>query len=152
MGESLINYWGAHQFCGHSAGSRPHGKVHPLTLELLRDVGLPTEGLRSKSWTEFAAPGARPLDFVFTVCDNAAREVPPSWPGQPVTAHWGVDDPAALNFTQVETWLAFSQAFKALENRVKLFANLPIATLTRSSLQAWADAIGNANPDDADTV
>ena len=152
MGESLINHWGAHQFRGYSAGSRPSGKVHPLALELLSDMQLPTEGLRSKSWAEFAAAGARPLDFVFTVCDNAAREVPPSWPGQPVTAHWGVDDPAAVNFTEVEMWLAFSQAFKVLENRVKLFANLPIATLTRSNLQAWADAIGNAKPDDADGV
>jgi arsenate reductase len=152
MAESLINYWGAHQFRGYSAGSCPKGRIHPLALEILRDMQLPTDGLRSKSWTEFAAPGARPLDFVFTVCDNAAREVPPSWPGQPITAHWGVDDPAAVNFTEVEMWLAFSQAFKVLENRVKLFADLPIATLTRLNLQAWADAIGNAKPDDADRI
>jgi arsenate reductase len=152
MGESLINYWGAHQFRGYSAGSSPRGKVHPFTLELLTDMQLPTDGLRSKSWTDFAAPGARPLDFVFTVCDNAVRESPPSWPGQPVTAHWGVDDPAAANSTEVEMWLAFSQAFKLLEIRVKLFANLPVATLTRSNLQAWADAIGRARPDDADGV
>jgi len=149
IGESLINYWGAHQFRGYSAGSSPKGKVHPLTLELLTDMHLPTDDLRSKSWTEFAAQGARPLDFVFTVCDNAAREVPPSWPGAPVRAHWGVDDPAAVNFTEVEMWLAFSQAFKVLETRVKLFANLRIATLTPLNLQAWADAIGNAKPDDA---
>jgi arsenate reductase len=152
IGESLINYWGAEQFRGYSAGSSPTGKVHPLTLELLADMQLPTDGLRSKSWIEFAAPGARPLDFVFTVCDNAAREAPPSWPGEPVRAHWGVDDPAAGNFTEVESWLAFSQAFKVLETRVKLFANLPIATLTRLNLQAWADAIGNATPDDAYAV
>ena len=152
MGESLINHWGADQFRGYSAGSSPKGKVHPLTLDLLTDMQLPTEGLRSKSWIEFAAPGARPLDFVFTVCDSAAREVAPSWPGQPVKAHWGVDDPAAANFTEVEMWLAFGQAFKILENRVKLFANLPIATLTRLNLQAWADAIGNAKPDDPDGV
>jgi arsenate reductase len=149
MGESLINYWGAHQFRGHSAGSSPKGKIHPLTLELLTDMQLPTDGLRSKSWIEFAAPGARPLDFVFTVCDNAAREVPPSWPGEPVRAHWGVEDPAALNFTEAEMWLAFSQAFKVMETRVKLFANLPVASLTRLNLQAWVEAIGNAKPDDA---
>jgi len=149
MGESLINYWGADQFRGYSAGSSPKGKVHPLTLELLTYMQLPTDGLRSKSWIEFATPGARPLDFVFTVCDNAAREVRPSWPGEPVRAHWGVDDPAAVNFTEVQRWLAFSQAFKVLETRVKLFANLPIATLTRLNLQAWADTIGNAKPDDA---
>lgn len=152
LGESLINYWGAHQFRGYSAGSRPKGRLHPLTLELLSDMQLPTDGLRSKSWAEFAAPGARPLDFVFTVCDNAARDVAPSWPGQPITAHWGVDDPAAVNSTEAETWLAFSQSFRVLETRIKLFANLPIATLTRSNLQAWASAIGNARPDDADGV
>jgi arsenate reductase len=149
MGESLINYWGAHQFRGYSAGSSPKGKVHPLTLELLADMQLPTNGLRSKSWSEFASPGARHLDFVFTVCDNAAREVPPTWPGKPVRAHWGVDDPAALDFTEAEMWFAFTQAFKIMETRVKLFANLPIASLTRLNLQAWADAIGNAKPHDA---
>jgi arsenate reductase (thioredoxin) len=148
IGESLINYWGAHQFRGYSAGSSPRGKVHPLTLGLLTDMQLPTQGLRSKSWIEFVSPAARPLDFVFTVCDHAAREIPPKWPGEPVRAHWGVDDPAAVNFTQVEMWLAFSQAFKVLETRVKLFANLPIATLTRLNVQAWADAIGNAKHDD----
>jgi arsenate reductase len=148
MGESLINYWGAHQFRGYSAGSSPKGKVHPLTLELLTDMQLPTDGLRSKSWSEFASREARPLDFVFTVCDSAAREVPPSWPGKPMRAHWGVDDPAALNLTEAEMWLAFRQAFKVMETRVKLLANLPIASLTRLNLQAWADAIGNAQPDD----
>jgi arsenate reductase len=148
MGESLINYWGAHQFRGFSAGSSPKGEVHPLALELLTDMQLPTDGLRSKSWSEFASCRARPLDFVFTVCDSAAREVHPSWPGEPVRAHWGIDDPAALNFTQAEMWLAFSQAFKVMETRVKLFANLPIASLSRNNLQAWADAIGRAKPDD----
>lgn len=152
MAESLLNYWGEHQFRGYSAGSRPKGRVHPLALEVLTDVQLPTDGLRSKSLTEFAAPGSRPLDFVFTVCDKAAREVPRSWPGQPITAHWGVADPAAVRSTEVETWLAFSQAFKVLQNRVKLFANLPIASLTRLNLQAWADAIGNAKPEDSNGV
>ena len=110
---------------------------------------LPTDGLRSKSWNEFASREARPLDFVFTVCDSAAREVPPSWPGKPVRAHWGVEDPAALNLTEAEMWLAFREAFKIMETRVKLFANLPIATLTRLNLQAWAEVIGNAKPDGA---
>lgn len=150
MGESLINYWGAHQFCGFSAGSRPRGKVHPLTLELLTDMQLPTGELRSKSWIDFAGPGAPPLDFVFTVCDKAARETPPSWPGEPVRAHWGVDDPAAVNLTEAERWSAFSQAFKLLEIRVRLFSNLPVAALSRLHLQAWADAIGSATPDHAD--
>jgi arsenate reductase len=149
MGESLINYWGAHQFHGYSAGSRPKATVHPLTLELLADMQLPTEGLRSKSWLEFATPEVRPLDFVFTVCNDAAREVPPRWQGEPIRAHWGVDDPAALNFTEAERWSAFSQTFKILETRVRLFANLQIASLTRLHLQAWVDAIGNATPDDA---
>jgi arsenate reductase len=149
MAESLINYWGAHQFRGYSAGSSPNGKVHPLTLELLTDMQLPTDGLRSKSWIEFAGPRARPLDFVFTVCDNAAREVAPTWQGEPVRAHWGVDDPAALNVTEAEMWSAFSHAFKVMETRVKLFANLPIASLTRLNLQARVSAIGNAKPDDA---
>ena len=106
MGESLINYCGAQQFPGYSAGSSPKGMAHPLTLELLTDMQLPIDGLRSKSWIEFAAPGARPLDFVFTVCDDAAREVHPNWPGEPVRAHWGVDEPAAVNFTDVEMWSA----------------------------------------------
>jgi protein-tyrosine-phosphatase len=148
MSESLMNYWGKEQFRGFSAGSHPRGQVHPLTLELLSDLQLPTEGLRSKSWTEFARPGAQPLDFVFTVCDTAARELPPRWPGTPVTAHWGVDDPETIRALEVERWLAFSQTFKVLENRIKLFAGLPVATLSRGNLQAWADTIGRAAPED----
>ena len=152
IAEAILNSKGSPTFKAYSAGSFPKGRVHRAALKQIESATMPTDGLRSKSWSEFAAPGARPLDFVFTVCDNAAREVHPSWPGDPVRAHWGVDDPAAVNFTEVEMWLAFSQAFKVLENRVKLFANLPIAALSRLNLQAWADAIGNAKPDGADGV
>ena len=109
---------------------------------------LPTAGYRSKDWNEFSQPGAPRLDFVFTVCDNAARETPPRWPGIPVTAHWGVDDPATPHATEVERWMAFSQAFRVLENRIRLFAGLPVASLSRLNLQAWAETIGRAAPED----
>jgi arsenate reductase (thioredoxin) len=110
MAEALINQWGRGKFRGFSAGSRPKGEVHPIALELLKKMNFPTESLRSKGWNEFAAPGALALDFVFTVCDNAAGEVCPYWPGQPMTAHWGVPDPAAVEGSEVEQWLAFRSA------------------------------------------
>jgi len=152
LAESLINYWGKGRFRGYSAGSHPKGQVHPIALELLKQLRLPTDPLRSKSWDEFAMPGAPPLDFVFTVCDNAAGEVCPYWPGQPMTAHWGVEDPAAVEGTDAERWAAFRQAFKVLENRIKIFASLPIATLDRIRLKAEVDAIGTAQPDGADAT
>jgi arsenate reductase len=142
LAESLINLWGRGRFKGYSAGSHPKGAVHPFALELLKQVKLPTEGLRSKSWDEFAAPGAPPLDFVFTVCDNAAGEACPYWPGQPVTAHWGVPDPAAVEGSDADKWVAFRAAFQALENRIKLFTSLPIATIDRMTLKEHLDAIG----------
>jgi protein-tyrosine-phosphatase len=142
IAESLIQQWGRGKFRGFSAGSHPKGEVHPIALELLKKMNLPTEGLRSKSWDEFAAPGAPPLDFVFTVCDNAANEICPYWPGQPMTAHWGVADPAALAGTEVEKWLAFRTAFKTLDNRIKIFTSLPLASLDRIKLQERLDAIG----------
>jgi arsenate reductase len=145
LGEALINHWGRGKFVGYSAGSSPKGNVHPIALELLRQLNMPTEGLRSKSWDEFAAPGAPPLDFVFTVCDNAAGESCPYWPGQPMTAHWGVEDPAAVEGTDTEKWLAFRTAFRELENRIKVFTALPIRTLDRAPLQARLDEIGR-NP------
>jgi arsenate reductase len=142
LAESLINHLGHGRFKGYSAGSHPKGAVHPIAIELLKNANLPTEGLRSKAWDEFAAPGAPPLDFVFTVCDNAAGEACPYWPGQPVTAHWGVPDPAAVEGSDTDKWVAFRAAFQALENRIKLFTSLPIATIDRMTLKEHLDAIG----------
>ena len=142
LAESLTSHWGRGRFRGLSAGSHPRGTVHPIALELLGQMRLPTAGLRSKGWDEFAAPGAPPLDFVFTVCDRAAGEVCPYWPGQPMTAHWGVPDPAAVEGSQTQKWLAFRTAFEALENRIKIFTSLPIASIDRLKLQQHLDAIG----------
>ena len=142
LAESLISHWGRGRFRGLSAGSHPRGTVHPIALELLRQMRLPTTGLRSKSWDEFAVPGAPPLDFAFTVCDRAAGEVCPYWPGQPMTAHWGVPDPAAVEGPETQKWLAFRTAFKALENRIKIFTSLPIDSIDRLKLQQHLDAIG----------
>jgi len=142
LAESLVNHWGGGRFRGYSAGSHPRGTVHPITLELLEKLNLPTAGLRSKSWDEFAAPGAPPLDFVFTVCDNAAAETCPYWPGQPMSAHWGVPDPAAVEGAEADRWIAFRDAFRTLENRIRIFANLPLASLDRIRLQDQLNAIG----------
>ena len=140
--EALINQWGRGKFQGLSAGSHPKGAVHPMALQLLERLNFPTEGLRSKSWDEFAAPGAASLDFVFTVCDNAAGEACPYWPGQPMTAHWGVPDPAAVEGSDAEKGAAFRNAFHALDNRIKIFTSLPLASLDRIRLQERLDAIG----------
>ena len=118
--------------------------MHPIAIALLQQLELPTAGLRSKSWDEFAAPGAPPLDFVFTVCDNAAGEVCPVWPGQPMTAHWGVPDPAAVEGTDAEKWQAFRQALRALESRIQLFISLPIAALDKMTLKSRVEAIGQS--------
>ena len=142
LAEQLLNHWGGGTFRGFSAGSHPKGEVHPIALELLRHLKLPTQGLRSKSWDEFAAPAAPTMDFVFTVCDNAAGEVCPFWPGQPMTAHWGVEDPAAVQGSDTDKWLAFRKAFRELESRIKIFTSLPIRSLERTKLQARIDAIG----------
>jgi len=141
LAERIISQWGRGRFRGFSAGSHPNGVVHPIALELLEKMNLPTEGLRSKSWDEFAAPGAPPLDFVFTVCDNAAGEVCP-WPGHPMTAHWGVPDPAAVEGSEPQRWVAFRAAFNALENRIKILTSLPLASIDRMKLQERLDAIG----------
>lgn len=145
LAEVLMNHWGRGRIRAFSAGSHPKGSVHPLALELLERMNLPTAGLRSKSWDEFAQPGAPKLDFVFTVCDNAANEVCPYWPGQPMTAHWGVPDPAAVQGSEAEKWAAFRGAFRMLDNRIKLFASLPLASLDRIKLQERLDAIGKAS-------
>lgn len=142
LAEALIRHWAAGKFVGFSAGSYPKGEVHPLALEFLRHMRLPTTGLRSKSWDEFAVPGAAHLDFVFTVCDNAAGEVCPTWPGQPMTAHWGVEDPAAVEGTDAQKWQAFKQAYTTLEARIKLFTSLPVRSLERIKLQEQLDSIG----------
>lgn len=142
LAESLVNHWGHGKFRGFSAGSFPKGQVHPLAIDLLRRMALPTEGLRSKSWDEFAAAGAPPLDFIFTVCDNAAGEVCPAWPGKPMTAHWGIADPAAVEGTESDKAFAFRKAFKEMETRIKLFMGLPMSSLDRMKLQEALRAIG----------
>jgi protein-tyrosine-phosphatase len=144
LAESLVNHWGRGKFRGFSAGSHPKGQVHPLAVELLHRMNLPTEGLRSKSWDEFAAPGAPSLDFIFTVCDNAAGEVCPVWPGKPMTAHWGIADPAAVEGTGAEKAFAFRKAFKEMETRIKLFTSLPIGSLDGMKLQARLGEIGKS--------
>jgi arsenate reductase len=148
IAEALINQWGRGKFQGFSAGSHPKGTVHPIALELLEHMKLPTEGLRSKSWDEFAALGAVPLDFVFTVCDNAAGEVCPYWRDQPMTAHWGVPDPAAVEGSEIEQWLAFREAFRLLDNRIRIFTSLPLASLDRIKIQERLDANGAAQSPD----
>jgi arsenate reductase len=150
LAESLLNHWGLDRFRGFSAGSFPRGAIHPCALKLLHSLELPTEGLRSKSWNEFAKPGAPVMDFVFTVCDQAAGEVCPVWPGQPLTAHWGMPDPAAVDDSDVEQWHAFRDTFRSLENRIKVFTSLPFASLDRMSLARQVEAIGRMQPDEAE--
>lgn len=146
LAESLVTHWGRGRFRGFSAGSQPAGKVNPYAIALLERMKLPVEGARSKSWDELAAPGAPALDFVFTVCDNAAGEVCPVWPGQPMTAHWGVDDPAAVSGSDFDKTQAFRRAFNALEHRIKVFTSLPIASLDRLKLKQRLDEIGREGP------
>ncbi len=142
LGEAILNKIGKGKFNAYSAGSMPKGAVNPHSIALLERLGYPTCDLRSKSWDEFARPGAPPLDFVFTVCDNAANEVCPVWPGQPMTAHWGIPDPAAATGSETQIAHAFRDAFKLLQRRIELFANLPVKSLDRMSLQKHLNAIG----------
>jgi protein-tyrosine-phosphatase len=142
MAECAIERWGKGKFHGFSAGSHPRGELHPLTLELLRELNYETAGLRSKSWDEFARPGSPQLDFVFTVCDQAAGEVCPVWPGQPITAHWGVEDPAAFAGTGAAQRRFFMRIYLELESRIKIFTSLPIDSLDRFTLEARAREIG----------
>ena len=142
LAEVLLNHWGKGRFRAFSAGSFPKGAVHPMALEQLAAAGLPTAGLRSKSWSEFAGPGAPVMDFVFTVCDQAASEVCPVWPGQPMTAHWGVPDPAAVEGSEAGRRQAFRMGFRALEARIKLFTSLRVEALDRLSLKRRVDEIG----------
>ena len=142
MAEALLNSLGRGRFKAYSAGSHPRGKVHPVALELIEKHRLPAEDLRSKNWDEFAPPGAPRMDFVFTVCDNAAGEACPVWPGQPVTAHWGIPDPALASGTSEEQRRAFVTAFMQLRTRIGLLVNLPLASLDRLSLQKKLEEIG----------
>ncbi len=142
MAEAIMNFRGKENFTAYSAGSHPSGKVRSEALRQLRSAGLPTEGLRSKAWDEFSQPGAPKLDFVFTVCDNAANEVCPVWPGQPLTAHWGVPDPAAVRGSEQEVERAFRNAYFMLDRRIGLFLSLPLASLDELTIKREIDKIG----------
>lgn len=144
LAECILNRAGAGRFMAYSAGSTPSGSVHPRTLELLQRLGFETGTLRSKSWNEFAGPQAPRMDFVFTVCDRAARETCPVWPGQPMSAHWGIADPAGVEGNDAERALAFAEAFRMLRNRIEAFVNLPMSSLDRLSLKQELDRIGAA--------
>jgi len=147
MAESILNHVGAGRFRAYSAGSHPTGKVNPFALELLRASRMHVDGLESKGWEEFAKADAPPLDFVFTVCDDAAGEVCPVWPGQPVTAHWGVPDPAAVTGSDDEKHRAFSEACHLLVNRIRIFTSLPLAKLDHLVLKKKLDDIGKNLPE-----
>jgi arsenate reductase len=142
LAEKLLEHWGKGRFRTFSAGSHPNGKVNPYTIKTLKNLNISTAGLQSKSWDEFATKDAPALDFVFTVCDNAAGEVCPHWPGQPMTAHWGVEDPAAVKGTEAEIMTAFSKTANLLRNRIQLLTALPIASLDSMKIKIEIDKIG----------
>jgi arsenate reductase len=142
LGEAILNKIGAGRFRGYSAGSQPKGEVNPFAIRVLKSYDCPTEGLRSKSWDEFAAPGAPVMDFVFTVCDSAAGESCPFWPGTPFKAHWGIDDPAAVEGTDLEKERAFVAAYNYMLRRISAFTSLPVDSLDRLAMQTRLDAIG----------
>lgn len=142
IAEAILNRLGAGRFKAYSAGSQPSGKVHPFALDLLRQLNYDTSSLRSKTWEEFTAPDAPDLDFVFTVCDNAANEVCPVWPGQPISAHWGLPDPSGAEGNDSERHFAFADTHRMLYQRISIFTNLPLASLDKLSLQKRLDDIG----------
>ena len=142
MAEAILNKVSAGRFHAYSAGSQPKGRVHPETIRLLRSLGYDTSALRSKSWDEFTAPGAPEFDFVFTVCDNAVAETCPLWPGQPMTAHWGVPDPAEATGNDAEVALAFKDAYRMLNQRIGIFTSLPLRSLDQLTLQEKLKDIG----------
>lgn len=146
LAEAILNREGQGRFKAFSAGSYPKGAVHPYSLQLLKAMNHDTSFARSKSWNEFAGPGAQTMDFVFTVCDDAANETCPLWPGQPMTAHWGVPDPAAVKGTDAEMHLAFADAYRMLSNRISIFVNLPMASLDKLALQRRLHEIGQRMP------
>ena len=145
IAEAILNRAGAARFKAYSAGSQPKGVVNPHALSLLRKLGYDVSDLRSKSWDEFAKPGAPEFDFIFTVCDNAANEVCPIWPGHPMTAHWGIPDPAAVAGTESEIALAFADAYRMLNNRIELLLSLPLASLDKLALQRRLREIGKTD-------
>ncbi len=149
MAEAILARFGAGKFNAYSAGSFPKGAVHPRAIELLKRLNVKTDQFRSKSWDEFTGPSAPPLDFVITVCDNAAGEVCPIWPGQPISAHWGIPDPAAIEGSAAEIGAAFADAYARLQNRITIFVNLPFEALDRLTLQRRLDGIGAASDDGA---
>jgi protein-tyrosine-phosphatase len=149
MAEAILNRAGQRSFRAFSAGSQPKGQIHPYTLDLLRNLHYDTSNMRSKRWLEFSQPDSPKLDFVFTVCDNAAGEACPHWPGKPMTAHWGVPDPAAAMGNEAEVRFAFANALRMLTNRINIFVSLPIAKLDKLSLQKQLDAIGKTKDADA---
>ncbi|HVZ00760.1 MAG TPA: arsenate reductase ArsC [Dongiaceae bacterium] len=149
LAEAILDREGKGKFVAYSAGSHPKGEIHPFALDLLKKMNYPIGKFRSKSWDEFAQPGAPEMDFVFTVCDNAANEVCPIWPGQPMTAHWGVPDPAAAEGSEAERRLAFADAYRQLNNRISIFTSLPIQSLDKLSLQKRLDEIGRKMPESA---
>ncbi|WP_134681095.1 arsenate reductase ArsC [Paracoccus ravus] len=144
MAETILNAEAGGRFHAFSAGSTPKGVVHPFALQLLDRLGHDCSGLRSKSWDEFARPDAPQMDFVFTLCDDAADEICPVWPGQPMTAHWGLADPAVATGNEAERHLAFADTYRALKNRILAFTSLPIASIDRMSLQRHVDEIGQS--------
>lgn len=149
LAEAIMNREGQGHFKGFSAGSHPKGQVHPFALDLLKQMNHPVEGLRSKSWEEFAAPGAPQMDFVFTVCDSAANEICPVWPGQPMSAHWGLPDPAEAAGSETEQRLAFADTYRMLRNRIGIFVSLPMKSLDKLSLQKRLEDIGRRFPETA---
>ena len=142
LGEAVLNQVGGDRFKAYSAGSHPKGQVHPLTLSTLEAAGIPTEGLRSKSWDEFSGPQAAQMDFVFTVCDDAAGETCPIWPGHPMTAHWGIEDPARVKGTEFARRAAFEDALRYMRNRIAAFVSLPLKSIDNLSLQSKLNGIG----------
>jgi len=146
IAEAILNHLGQGRFKAYSAGSHPKGRPHPYAIDLLRKLDFDVEGLRSKSWDEFAGPEAPPLDFVFTLCDDDASEHCPSWPGQPMTAHWGMPDPAAAQGGEIERHLAFADTLRMLSNRISIFTSLPVRSLDVISLQKRIDEIGEKAP------
>ncbi|OYY75495.1 MAG: hypothetical protein B7Y40_00815 [Gammaproteobacteria bacterium 28-57-27] len=151
MAEALMNHWSKGRFKAYSAGFNPRGEIHPMTLEQLRRASLSTEGLRSKSWEEFQTPDAPRMDFVITVCDDALDQGCPLWPGQPMTAHWGMSDPAKVEGDEAKQMAAFREAFRVLDTRIKLFLSLPIATLDHMRLQHDVDEIAEKVPEQIST-
>jgi protein-tyrosine-phosphatase len=147
LAEALLNHLGKGRFHAYSAGSFPKGRVHPMALQLLDSLGLPTQGLRSKSWEEFAQPGAPSMDFVFTVCDQAAGEACPVWPGHPITGHWGIPDPAAVEGDEAVRMNAFRTAYRQLSVRIQLFTSLRLERLSREDIQREIDKIGQFDRD-----